>query len=113
MLVSLEWNKDPYVIGYQKFWKPADLFIGQIWIANDHLHDVSATLSWELVKEGEKETILSNRLELVLPADSAKVVDTVSWSIPRGTSGPHLVNMTVRNGKGEALSSNVFDFTVG
>jgi hypothetical protein len=23
VLVSLEWNKAPYVIGYDKYWKPA------------------------------------------------------------------------------------------
>jgi beta-mannosidase len=112
VLVSLEWNKDPYVIGYEKFWKPADLFVGQIWITNDHLQDVPATLTWDLVEEGEKKAILSGRHDLILPADSAKVVDTVSWSIPRGTAGRHLVNMTVKDEKGHTLSTNSFDFTV-
>jgi beta-mannosidase len=110
--VSLEWNKDPYVIGYEKFWKPADLFVGQVWVTNDHHRDVPATLSWRLSKEGDKKPILSNRLRLVLPSDSAKVVDTVTWSIPRGTSGRHLVSMSVAGDKGEVLSQNVFDFTV-
>ncbi len=112
VLVSLEWNKDPYVIGYEKFWKPADLFVGKVWVNNDHDHDLPAQLSWQLAAEGAGKPILANELDLLLPADSAKVVDTVTWPIPRSAKGRHRVSMSVVDKKGQVLSRNSFEFTV-
>ncbi len=112
VLVSLEWNKDPYVIGYEKFWKPADLFVGKVWVNNDHHEDIPARLSWRLEKDGQSKPILARELELLLPGDSAKVVDTVAWPIPRGASGKHRVSMSVADDKDRLLSGNTFELTV-
>jgi beta-mannosidase len=112
VLASVEWNKDPYIIGYEKSWKPADLFVGKLWVNNDHLKDIPARLSWCLAKDGKAEPILSRELDLVLPADSAKVVDTVTWAIPRGASGSHVVSMKVVDAESKVLSTNSFEFTV-
>jgi beta-mannosidase len=112
VLVCLEWNKTPYVIGYEKFWKPADLFVAKLWVINDLDRNVPARLSWQLSGEGQSAPALSREIDLLLPADSANVVDTVTWSIPRGTSGRHVVSMRVTDGNGGLLSRNTFDFTV-
>ena len=113
VLVSLEWNKDPYVIGYTKIWKPGDLFIGKVWVTNDHHRVLPANLSWRLSRKGEAKPILARRMELTLPEDSSKVADTVLWSIPPDSSGEHRIAMSLAGADGGALSENYFDFTVG
>jgi beta-mannosidase len=113
VLVSLEWNKDPYIIGYRKFWKPGDLFIGKVWVNNDFHRIVAATLSWQLSRKGGTSAILKREMALTLPEDSATVVDTVLWSIPRDSSGEHIVTMRVTGADGGVLSENDFDFEVG
>ncbi len=114
VLVSLEWNKRPYVIGFDKFWKPGDLFMGKVWVTNDHHRDIPARLRWELVKEGGA-AVSSNEVDLVLPADAAKPIDTVTWSIPRSADvpGSYLVKMHVTEKGGKTLSENSFDFKIG
>ncbi len=113
VLVSLEWNKRPYVIGYDKHWKTGDVFGAQVWANNDHFHAVPVVLRWKLRKAGRDAAIMEKELELTLAPDSAKIVDTIHWPIPRGTSGAHVVDMSVEGKGGEILSKNTFDFIVG
>lgn len=111
VMVSLEWNKTPYVIGYDKYWKPSDLFIGKIWVVNDHHRSVPVKLFWELVVSSSDNPLLESESDMVLAPDSAKVVDTVFWQVPQ-TSGKHEVRMRVIDGEGKVLSSNNFDFLI-
>jgi beta-mannosidase len=112
VLVSLEWNKAPYVIGYDKYWKPGDLFSAQVWVNNDHPKPVKATVRWSLRKADAGEAAAEKTLELTLAEDSAKVVDVIEWPVPRGAGGAHRVDMSVVDDGGKTLSENVFDFIV-
>lgn len=111
VMVSLEWNKDPYVIGYDKYWKNDDLFVGSIWVVNDRLHAVPVTVSWYLEHDRTGSRHAENSLEMTLAPDSAKVVDTVFWQVGR-TAGPHTVHMKVIDEEGDVLSFNSFEFLV-
>lgn len=113
VLVSLEWNKDPYVIGFEKRWYPGETFVGQLWITNDHHHTIEdARLNWQLVSMNEKRTLLQSAKRLTIPYDSAQVVDEVKWEVLRGMQGAFQVQMCVEDRHGELLSNNYFDFNI-
>ncbi len=113
VLVSLEWNLSPYIIGYEKFFKPGDLFLGKVWLINDHPHDVPGTLRWAVVKAGEPgKSLLERSLEVVMPKDSSKTADVIEWSVPRGASGRYEIRMAVSDAGGKTLSENTFELTV-
>lgn len=111
VMISLEWNKDPYVIGYDKYWKSKDLFIGKIWVVNDRSETLPVTISWSLKHTASHTEHASNSMDVVLAPDSSKVIDTVFWQVDQ-TSGPHYVEMKVVSRDGEILSFNNFDFLV-
>ena len=113
VLVSLEWNLSPYIIGYEKFFKPGDLFLGKVWLINDRPHDVPGTLRWAVVKAGEPgKSLLERSLEVVMPRDSSKTADVIEWSVPRGASGQYEIRMAVSDAGGKTLSENTFELTV-
>ena len=112
VLVSLEWNKDPYIIGWEKIWWPGDTFVGKVWITNDHAAVDGASLAWRIVRSSDHEVILSGEKKLSIPADSAQVHDEFAWKIPPGSRASYEVQMQVRDGAGKILSKNYFDFTV-
>ena len=113
VLVSLEWNKDPFIVGWQKVYKPGDTFVGKVWITNDHLEPVwDVTLSWKLIDVKTKKVVTKATRQIALPADSSKVTDHVVWPIPQGTKGAYKVEMQLTAKDGATLSSNWFDFVV-
>ena len=113
VLVSLEWNKDPYIIGYEKFWKPKETFMGKVWIINDHHEDLKdAVLSWRLVRKDDAKAVLDKEMTLSVGSDSSQVCDTIVWEIPEDAKGKHQVLMELKSGQGEVLSKNYFDLTV-
>lgn len=113
LLVSLEWNKDPYVIGWEKSWYPGDEFVGKVWVTNDHYHGFqNAVLKWKLVNEEDDRVLIDNEKQVAIAKDSAAVLDEIVWSIPRGSRGAYKVFMEVQDKDQNALSSNYFDFRV-
>jgi len=113
VLVSLEWNKDPYVIGWEKLWRPVDPFIGKLWVTSDLDTSVeNAVLSWELVNAATKEIIMTGSQTVTLPADSSQVYGEVVWDDMSKLRGQYLVNMKVTDKDGKELSTNYFDFTI-
>lgn len=111
VLVSLEWNKDPYVVGWEKIWWPGTAFEGKVWITNDHFHAIEqAFLHWRLVNETSGQTEAQGSKEVTVAADSAKVYDAIVWPIPR-QRGPYKIYMQVTAGD-DVLSTNYFDFSV-
>ena len=113
VLVSLEWNKDPYVIGWEKIWYPGETFIGKIWVNNDHYEALpGCTLAWQLVDVSQDRVLLEGQKTIDLPEDSAQVYEEVRWPVARGTKGKFEVRMKVTGQGGQVLHSNYFDFTV-
>jgi len=113
VLVSLEWNKQPYHLGWQKTYRPGETFIGALWITNDHLAAIQdVTLRWQLSAADGGPTISRAERAIALPADSSKITDHVVWPIPADASGDYRVEMELIAGDGTSLSRNRFDFAV-
>jgi beta-mannosidase len=113
VLVSLEWNKDPYLVGWQKSYAPGDTFVGKIWITNDHHEAIfDVTLKWKLINVADNEVIQEVERVIALPVDSSKITDHVVWVIPDSARGDHRVEMQLTAQDGTLLSSNYFDFVV-
>ncbi len=111
VLVSLEWNREPYYLGFEKRWYPGETFVGKIWVTNDHEESLdAANLSWRLVSQAENRAVLHGGQTLSIPPDSAQVVDEVRWEILRGMQGKFQVQMQVTDREGALLSRNTFDF---
>ncbi len=112
VLVSVEWNKDPYVIGWEKIWYPGSTFTGKVWVTNDHYHAIpNARLRWRLVNETDNSVVLQNEKTLSIPSDSSAVVDEIVWRVPR-QRGQFKVLLDLEDAERNCLSTNYFDFSV-
>ena len=113
VLVSLEWNKDPYIVGWQKVYHPGDTFVGKVWVTNDHLEPIyDVSLSWKLTDVDTGTVVTSAERLIALPADASKITDHIVWPIPPTARGPFKVEMQLAAKDGTVLSSNYFDFVV-
>ena len=111
VLVSLEWNKDPYVIGREKKYNRTDKFEGKIWVNNDHFYEVKdAQVEWTIRKIDSQEILIKNSFVTTLAPDSAEVLDKIDWIVPADYVGEYIVEMTVKSKEGEVLSSNTMRF---
>lgn len=111
VLVSLEWNKDPYVIGREKVYRPAEQFVGKVWVTNDLDALKDCKVEWQIVKKDTGEIELANEFISNLDADSANVIDQIVWNVPADASGKYVVKMKVSNETG-ILSDNYTELSV-
>jgi beta-mannosidase len=111
VLISLEWNADPYIIGRDKIYHAASDFAGKVWVTNDMEFQKDCTVSWKIVSE-KGQTELENTFVSNLQADSSEVTDHIVWHIPADAGGGYSVRMKVQDGKGNVLSENYTDLIV-
>jgi beta-mannosidase len=112
ILVSLEWNKEPYIVGWQKIYHPGDTFVGKLWITNDHLDPIyNVQLAWRLL-DPMGAVIQQAQREIALPKDSSKITDHIVWPIPQDAVGTYRVEMSLTGQDGVQLSANDFEFVV-
>jgi beta-mannosidase len=114
VLISLERDVTPYVIGREKVYDRGTTFDARIWITNDHPEPIEiASVSWELASADPGEVLDKGGATMTLAADSAEAVDRISWDIPEeARPGPYRVTMSVVRSDGATLSTNSMDFTV-
>jgi beta-mannosidase len=114
VLISLERDVTPYVIGREKVYERGTPFEAKIWVTNDHPDPAEeAQVSWQVVCVDTGEVMREKSLSATLPADSAEVVDEFAWAIPTTISpGAYRVTMQVLASDGQALSRNTTDITV-
>ena len=112
VLISLEWNADPYIIGRDKIYHPSTTFIGKVWVTNDMGFMEDCTISWQVVHKETGEVACSNSFVSNLEEDSAVVIDHIVWDIPKDASGEYVVQMEVKDKNGKVLSSNYTDIIV-
>jgi len=111
VLVSLEWNRKPYVIGREKKYDRTEVFKGKIWVNNDHPYEVEdATIAWSIKRKDNGEVRLSKTFTKTLATDSAEVLDVIEWIIPEDYIGLYVVDMTVTDKGGKVLSKNFMEF---
>jgi beta-mannosidase len=114
VLISLERDAAPYVIGREKVYERGGSFTAKVWVTNDHPDPIDrAQVSWELVGVDAGEVMSKNSLATVLPADSVENVDRIEWPIPpTARPGAYRVSMQVLGGDGRTLSSNSAEIIV-
>ena len=112
VLISLEWNADPYIIGRDKIYNPSDNFVGKVWITNDLGLLEDCKVEWQVVNKQTGAVACSNSFVSNLDPDSAHVIDHILWTIPKDASGEYTVKMKVSDNSGAVLSSNYTDIIV-
>jgi beta-mannosidase len=114
VLISLERNADPYIIGREKVYERGAALAAGVWVTNDFADPIDqAQVSWEITGIDTGEVVSKNALVVTIPADSSEEVDRISWPIPATTRpGPYRVSMQVVGSDGRALSTNAMDLTV-
>lgn len=114
VLVSFEWDKEPYILGKQKHYKQGQSVKGNLWLTNDHLTCIQeATLTWAVRAEGSDDDLTGDSLVVCMEKDSAKVAGQVDWVIPTDLcDGVYVLQMTVTAKDGSILSNNDFQFEV-
>jgi beta-mannosidase len=114
VLISLERDADPYVIGREKVYERGGSFTAKVWVTNDYPDPIDrAQVSWELAGVDAGEVVSKNSLATVLPADSVENVDRIEWPIPpTARPGAYRVSMQVLGSDGRTLSSNSAEIIV-
>jgi beta-mannosidase len=114
VLISLEREADPYIIGREKVYERGSTFKATIWVTNDFPFEIrDAQVSWELVSVDGGEVVDKNEFTATFSADSVGQVDHLQWTIPEDARpGTHRVEMQVLTAAGETLSTNSTDITV-
>jgi beta-mannosidase len=114
VLISLERQAAPYVVGREKVYERGSPFVARIWVTNDHTHPIDrAEVNWRIVSLESDETVTGNTLTRTLPADTAEELDRAHWDIPRDARpGTYRVSMHVLGEEGDVLSQNFTDITV-
>ncbi|MGH2527335.1 MAG: hypothetical protein ACRDG2_11365, partial [Actinomycetota bacterium] len=114
VLISLERDADPYVLGRQKVYDRGGSLRGTVWVTNDFSNALDdAQVSWEIASIEAGEVVTKNERTVSVPADAAGEVDRVDWQIPSTAKpGAYRVAMQVLDRDGRELSSNSTDVTV-
>jgi beta-mannosidase len=114
VLVSLELDAAPYLLGREKVYERGTSFTAGVWVTNDYRDPIDeAGISWEIVSVGTGEVASTHSLTTTVEADSAKEVDRISWSIPASARpGAYRVTMRLTGRDGRVSSTNATDITV-
>lgn len=114
VLVSLERDVKPYVIGREKVYERGTAFTGTVWVTNDFPHRIDdARVSWRIERVDTGEVVLENALTAMLGEDSVLEGDRIRWTIPTSAPpGAYRVAMEVRGSDSEVLSTNSTEIAV-
>ena len=107
VLVSLEWDQEPHVLGREKKYSRGEKFTGKIWVNNDHFHMLENVLvHWEIRRENSQAVLSEHTFTTNLEEDSAEVKDLIAWIIPQDYVGNYVIEMSVKDKDGSVLSTN-------
>ncbi len=114
VLVSLERDVTPYIIGREKVYEPTTSFVAKLWVTNDFDYALEgAKGSWSITHTESGEKVAEQSFAGTVPADSVERADTVIWQIPADAAlGEYRVDMVVTDAEGAELSRNFMDFVV-
>jgi len=114
VLISLERDAKPYVIGREKVYERGTTFTGTVWVTNDHGEPFDgAEVSWRIVQADTGEVVNGHTAAFRIPADAAEPADRIAWDVPDTTlPGAYRVEMRVADAGGEVLSTNATEIVV-
>jgi beta-mannosidase len=112
VMASIEWVKEPFIVGHEKVYEPGQPLMTKIWVTNDEENAYQeARLSWQ-VKAPNGEVLKQGGGTISVPADSSMVVETQTWQIPKGANGQYRKEVQLATAAGKELSRNYFEFRV-
>ena len=113
VLISLERDTQPYVIGRPKVYDRGSTFVGRVWVTSDFTEPIEGTrVSWQISRP-EGDVLAKNDLTWTVSSDGAEVVDEIVWPIPSTAApGDHRVEMRISTADGAMLSTNHTDLVV-
>jgi beta-mannosidase len=114
VLISLERDVKPYVIGREKVYERGSTFAGTVWVTSDLDEPIeNARVSWRLVRAGADEIVGSNELTVTIPPDAAVGVDRIDLPLPTTLRRDNYrVEMEMAEAGGRTLSRNATEITV-
>ena len=114
VLVSLERDEKPYIIGRPKVYDRGSTFVGRVWVTSDFTEPLEGTqVSWRIMRTDVGEVLAKHDLTWTVAADGAEVVDEIAWAIPSTAApGDHRVEMRLSTPDGTVLSTNHTDIVV-
>ncbi len=111
-MVSVEWVKDPFVVGYVKYYSPGEIFKAHLWLTNDTDRDMkSVSVEWS-VSEGKKTHAKGKLRPCDSPADSSLIAGDLECRLPGEASGDWRVDVRASEA-GKEISRNFFLFSIG
>jgi beta-mannosidase len=113
LLISLEREADPYVLGRDKVYERGSTFVGKVWVTNDHLVAIEGEASWRIERLESGDVMAEGGASTTFPADAAEEVDRIEWRIPDSApAGGYRVNLVATGPGDTVLSSNFTDLVV-
>jgi beta-mannosidase len=114
VLISLERDAKPYIIGRPKVYDRGSTFVGRVWVTSDHTEPIDeAQVSWSISRKDTGDVLAKNDRACTVDADSAEVVDEITWAIPpTAQPGEHRIEMELSTSDGSVLSANHTDIVV-
>ncbi len=83
VLISLERDATPYVLGREKLYERGTVFTGTVWVTNDYPDAIEqAQVSWQVECVETGQVVSERRRTSTLPADGVEEVDRIEWPIP-------------------------------
>jgi len=111
-MVSLEWIKDPFMVGYVKYYSPGDVFRANLWLTNDTDSDNrGVTVTWS-IGDGTKTYGTGAIAPCDSPSDSSLIAGSMNFRLPEDAQGDWRVDVKAEGG-GKELSTNFFVFSIG
>ena len=114
LLVSLERDVKPYVIGREKVYERGSTFAGRVWVTSDLEEPIEdAHVSWRLVRDDADVDVARNELTVTIPPDAAIDVERIDVPLPTTLDpGRYRVEMQLADRGGSMLSRNATEVVV-
>jgi beta-mannosidase len=114
VLISLELDVKPYIIGREKAYERGGSFVGRVWATNDHPVEIDrARVSWRIGRVDGGEVLAAGERTGTVPADASSIVDEIDWPIPMSAEpGAYRIAMELVAPDDRLLSANHTDITV-
>jgi beta-mannosidase len=114
VLISLERDVKPYIIGREKVYERGSLFAGRVWVTSDLEEPIEdARVSWRLVRNDADQEVATNEVTVMIPPDAAIDVERIDVPLPTTLDpGPYRVEMELADRGGSLLSRNATEIVV-
>jgi hypothetical protein len=111
-MVSVEWIKDPFLVGYVKTYAPGEVFRAHLWLTNDTDQDMKGVAVEWSISDSAKVRGEGSLTACDSPADSSHIAGDMEFRLPQDATGDWRLEVRALSG-GKELSTNFFVFSIG